>query len=211
MISGPGKAPQRRTEHVESHTSHNGIPLTVVWPEKAANPTSQPPRTSIQIYDTITTPARSSPADREALAKTLESVLGPNNTGYPDRLDIYTISAPEEADEERRVALCIEHQKVELLRRKSTDGEQERLFMLESYKAKDVILHHRFMIIIDKPQDLWEEEGMLFVFFDPVEPEAPDERAPDVEIRRVKGLINIPAELDYFRKSMEFNRINRVD
>ncbi|MCJ1355897.1 MAG: hypothetical protein MMC33_005889 [Icmadophila ericetorum] len=240
-IVAPGKAPQKRTESIESFTSYNGVPVTVIWSHSAISSSPQPPpRTSIQIYDTTSTAAASPAASRQALAKTLESsVFGPNDTGYSDRLDIYSLSVPETVEEERRVELCIGHQKAELLRRRSAvgggggggggGGEQDRLlFMQDSYRAKQVILHHRFLIIIDCLPERWEEDeggGMLFVFFDPVEPdvptepeldewgnlEVPEEKEPEVVVRRVKGLRNVKLELDNIRRSMEFNRLDGDD
>jgi len=107
---------------------------------------------------------------------------------------------PDNVSEAERVKRCVAHQKAEIESREQDEGK-ERYIEKWDY-TRD---YRRFIVVIDSEEDKWEDEGMLFIWFDVVDrPREEDDTVPELYIRRYKGLEQLGSELSMVRLSFNW-------
>lgn len=123
------------------------------------------PEWSLQIYDT--TPQSDNPEHLKALAEALHRETREerevNGRAKPDRIDVWGMPLSTDASDEERMAKCKAHVLAEISWRDATGSTEfhiPRLNVREKWQ--------RGIIIIDRPEGLWDEDegGFLAVYWD---------------------------------------------
>jgi hypothetical protein len=172
---------------VELITTHDRTPCCTAWSRSAIHCTR--PQASIQIYDT--SPSSNSQSHISGIAEKLQEIFGPgpgNAANYQDRLDAYGLTIDENANEDSRVAKCIEHQRAEIASREERQPEEGKPWYIQRWDNGPNSKYGRFIVVIDTEMGRWEEAGMLFVWFDvTVRERGEDEAVKNVWVQRQRG------------------------
>lgn len=172
---------------VEPITTHDRTPCCTAWSRSAIHCTR--PQASIQIYDT--SPSSNSQSHISGIAEKLQEIFGPgpgNAANYQDRLDAYGLTIDENANEDSRVAKCIEHQRAEIASREERQPEEGKPWYIQRWDNGPNSKYGRFIVVIDTEMGRWEEAGMLFVWFDvTVRERGEDEAVKNVWVQRQRG------------------------
>ncbi|KAF1951798.1 hypothetical protein CC80DRAFT_538548 [Byssothecium circinans] len=178
-LSTGGLPPVKTREQyvVEDAPNHNSTPCFTAWareeiveiPEGWSSsdfPISHKrPQWSFQIYDT--TPQSDNPEHLKTLAETLHKETREEREAHgraqPDRIDVWGMPLATDVSDEERIAKCKAHVLAEIASR-NTAGNSD--FHIPQLNAHDQ--WQRVILIIDRPQELWNEDegGFLAVYWD---------------------------------------------
>ncbi|KAH6633125.1 hypothetical protein C7974DRAFT_423532 [Boeremia exigua] len=162
---------------VEEVSSHDGTSCYTVWVREEIVKVPQGwsasdftiadkrPHSSLQIYDT--TPNAADPDHLKNLAEKLHKETrekrGVNTRDQPDRIDVWGIPFTADASEEERIAKCKAQISAEIAAREASGDDNFHIPELRSHYQ-----WNRAIIIIDQPEDCWNEGegGFLAVYWD---------------------------------------------
>jgi hypothetical protein len=154
---------------VEEVSTHDHVLCHSVWFKSASN--MERPKASIQIYDTSSSTYHAD--DAKCVVEKLGKIFGgstnhANPAPYPDRLDVYDLPVSRNMSEKERVGLCIAHQMAEIEYRKTRLKEWEQ-WGIQTWDMGPECKWKRFLVVVDTEMEKWEDNGLLFVWFEPVE------------------------------------------
>ncbi|KAI9149623.1 hypothetical protein HJFPF1_11678 [Paramyrothecium foliicola] len=161
---------------VEEAPSHDNTPCFTAWMRDEIVNVPQgwstsdfsirdrPPPWSIQIYDT--TPHADNPSHLKDLAESIHRETREQREAYcrglPDRIDVFGLPLAANRSDEEIIETCKTHASAEITSRNSENAE---------YRIPPLKVNwqwHWAIIIIDRPQRLWDEDegGFLVIHWD---------------------------------------------